>query len=386
MEAAAEDNPYSSIHLENILAPLTSVTDLPTHPTLSRPFTSKALTELAIHGRNLMHKENAALWQVRPLLTRLQGDHTWIPCGMLTQPGDIDLFADDYLTRFHPRGTGSSSRRSEGTPITNGSEKKAPPPLGPAPDAGRPGHETEDKPAATDSSAQEDGPTVNTTSEIPSDSASADKKVPLDGDQVDNNPARDEGQKEVNGAWSNGATQADTHEAAETKDQPAAGNGEADVEMSEPSKTDGIIEAHANSGSHPSESRAVSVATDGTDDLFIHPLFLPPRSAHPDRDQGLLEPEAEDIRRLLQLYVQKQEEICRGVTKLYIDLLKADRYRKTVLKWAKAEAHCGDARDMSDGEDWYDKEEWGLVEDLKKGQDEEEEDTTQPQKKTRNRK
>ena len=41
---------------------------------------------------------------------------------------------------------------------------------------------------------------------------------------------------------------------------------------------------------------------------------------------------------------------------------------------------------LSDGEDWYDKEEWGLTEDLKKGQDEEEEDTTQTQKKTRNRK
>lgn len=29
---------------------------------------------------------------------------------------------------------------------------------------------------------------------------------------------------------------------------------------------------------------------------------------------------------------------------------------------------------MFDGEDWYDKEEWGFMEDLKKGQDEEEED------------
>ena len=55
------------------------------------------------------------------------------------------------------------------------------------------------------------------------------------------------------------------------------------------------------------------------------------------------------------------------------------------MKWAKAEAHVGLNRDMSDGEDWYDKEEWGLDEDLKKGQDEDEEDATTTSKKTRAR-
>ena len=120
--------------------------------------------------------------------------------------------------------------------------------------------------------------------------------------------------------------------------------------------------------------------------LFIHPLFLAPRAAHPDRDIGLPEQEADDVRRILQLYVQKQEEVCRGTKKLYEGLLKADRLRKTVLQWSKAEAHCGPNRDLSDGEDWYDKEEWGITEDLKKGEDEVEEDTTQTQKKTRNRK
>jgi hypothetical protein len=40
---------------------------------------------------------------------------------------------------------------------------------------------------------------------------------------------------------------------------------------------------------------------------------------------------------------------------------------------------------MSDGEDWYDKEEWGLEEDLKKGQDEDEETGEISAKKTRTR-
>jgi len=83
--------------------------------------------------------------------------------------------------------------------------------------------------------------------------------------------------------------------------------------------------------------------------------------------------------------VQKQEEVCRGAKRLFLGLLKAEQMRKNVLHWSKAEAHSGLNRDMSDGEDWYDKEEWGLTEDLKKGQDEEEEDVQTTGKKTRNR-
>ena len=114
----------------------------------------------------------------------------------------------------------------------------------------------------------------------------------------------------------------------------------------------------------------------------IHPLFLMPQSAQPDGDMGLPVAEADEIRRMIMLYVQKQEEVCRGAEKLYINLLKADRMRKTVFKWCKAEGHIGE---MSDGEDWYDKEEWGLDEDLRKGDYDEEEDAATQVKKTRGR-
>ena len=112
----------------------------------------------------------------------------------------------------------------------------------------------------------------------------------------------------------------------------------------------------------------------------IHPLYQMPDSAHPDRDLGLPAHEAEETRRILVTYVQRQEEVVRGAAKLYEGLLRADRMRKTVFKWCKAEGHIGE---MSDGEDWYDKEEWGLEEDLKKGHDDEEEDVTTQGKKTR---
>lgn len=135
----------------------------------------------------------------------------------------------------------------------------------------------------------------------------------------------------------------------------------------------------ASEKSTSSRTRSSSVASSVPPS--IHPLFLIPQHAHPDRDFGLSPNEAEEMRRTVMLYVQKQEEICRGAEKLYYGLLRADRMRKTVFKWCKAEGHVGE---MSDGEDWYDKEEWGLDEDLRKGHDEEEEDANQG-KKTRAR-
>ena len=115
----------------------------------------------------------------------------------------------------------------------------------------------------------------------------------------------------------------------------------------------------------------------------IHPLFLLPASAKTNADYALPPPEAEETRRMLMVYVQKQEEVCRSAEKLYQNLLRADRERRTVLSWCKAEGHVGE---MSDGEDWCDKEEWGLDDDLKKGEgDEKDGDEGTVGKKTRGR-
>lgn len=152
-----------------------------------------------------------------------------------------------------------------------------------------------------------------------------------------------------------------------TEDKPAvdATNNE---EASKADKADGAPDAELNAADNNDDDKDES--------NFVHPMFLPPTGAKPDRDLGLPEKEADDVRMLIALYVQKQEEVCRGTERLHEGLLRAERLRAEVLHWSKAEAHCGPNRDMSDGEDWYDKEEWGLVEDLKKGHDEEEEDTT----------
>ncbi|KAL8971617.1 MAG: hypothetical protein Q9183_000963 [Haloplaca sp. 2 TL-2023] len=115
----------------------------------------------------------------------------------------------------------------------------------------------------------------------------------------------------------------------------------------------------------------------------VHPLFLTPRGAYPDRDFGLPPEEAEATRRILMSYVQKQEEVCRGAEKLYDGFLRVERMKQHVDESCKHEAHIGE---MSDGEDWYDKEKWGLTEDLRKGRDEDQEEEGGTQhKKTRGR-
>ncbi|KAK3316232.1 RXT2-like protein [Apodospora peruviana] len=364
--SAKEDDPYASIHLERLLAPLTAVTDLPTHPALSRPFTSKALTELVSQSRLLMQKENAALWKVRPLLTRLVGDNSWAPCGMMIEENDHELFTDTarFLTRQAP--TSSAPQIATPNPDFNGKSRGV-----------SALQETVAKAQTSDGRLDQE------------ELGKGKEKEVVDGETTSDGGAdKQTDAQNVNGdhAESDG-----NPEPTETLDKMNV-DGREDVDM---------VEAHSGEVGEPgslalatqsqaiaergSDSRGMSANLELLQELFIHPLFLPPRSAHPDRDVGLPEVEAEEVRRILQHYIQKQEEVCRGTKKLYEGLLKAERYRKTVWQWSKAEAHCGPNRDMSDGEDWYDKEEWGLTEDLKKGEDEVEEDTAQTQKKTRNR-
>ena len=100
----------------------------------------------------------------------------------------------------------------------------------------------------------------------------------------------------------------------------------------------------------------------------VHPFFLLPSISHPDRDFGLPSAEAEETRRLLLSFVQKQEEVVRGTERIYHGLLRADRMRREVLEWCTAEGHLGE---MSDSEDWYDMGYWGLEEELRKGAEEE---------------
>lgn len=394
-EAAAEFNPYANVRLENILAPLTAVTDLPTHPTLSRPYTTKTLTDLAKQSCSIMHKENAALWRVKHLQTKLVGDHIWAPCELMLGPNDIELFRDDYID-YNSQAPGSVKSDNNTLSLEDARTK-----------TGKNGKTTvkDEVPTGTNEKAMGNG---GKTDSVDTPMVDVEPPIETDTNAPEHISPGEKAAAEVQKQGSESNERNGSHKAEDkddkidaTEEQSAATNASNGIK--EPHTTDAAGRsamnnlvaaarqeeadkaARVNKETDNGDSRAVSVMSEFTDEPPIHPLFLPPRSAHPDRDLGIPEAEAEDMRRLLQLYVQKQEEVCRGAKRLYEGLLRADRMRKTVLQWSKYEAHVGPNRDMSDGEDWYDKEEWGLEDDLKKGQDEEEEDTTQTTKKTRTR-
>lgn len=100
----------------------------------------------------------------------------------------------------------------------------------------------------------------------------------------------------------------------------------------------------------------------------IHPWFTAPTNSLPSSDLSLPLAEAEDTRKLLLLYCQKQEQTIRSLETLAFGLQKADRLRKFVYESAKASEHLVEdgkgnlVTEMSDGEDWYDPAEWGLSE------------------------
>lgn len=390
---ADEVNPYASIRLEDILAPLTSSADLANHATLSRPFLSTALSELSLQGRNLMHKENKALWNVRPLLTRLCGDHTWASCNMMLGPSDANLF--DIHTAGAPQHRRPRDRKQA---AATEAHKPASPSMsnGTNPKSGPPGHANQ-KAGVDEAEEKQEDPDVTMEDIDPSDGSATAGPAAVNGDKLSEGaPKSDDkvgdgekaalGKKDkhaaispVNGELSATAPAA-TRRSLETGEKNSSINGDPGA-LNGSDK--GVQQLGAANAPHEVNGYGAMLAGDPE---AIHPYFLAPPSAYPDRDAGLPQQDAEDVRRLLQLYVQKQEEVCRGTKELYEGLLRADRLRQMVLKWSKAEAHCGANRDMSDGEDWYDRDEWGLAEDLKKGQDEEEEDTTKDQpKKTRNR-
>ncbi|KAK3995906.1 RXT2-like protein [Cladorrhinum sp. PSN332] len=358
--AASTDNPYSDIRLEQIFAPLTSVTDLPGHPTLSRPFTSKALPELVEQARIIMQRENKALWKAKPLLAKLVGDNTWAPCGLMEGPGDSDvlLFTDTASFFDRPPHPAASA-------TVNGTGLLAVQPLaGKGKAVDRTGLQQHEK-VVNGEEKGEHGRNGELDTEKVNGAAGLG-----DADKKEGKAPQPEAEGESSNKPDDDVEMAD---AEQEQRAPPIINPAIRLEPPE-SSTNGVADSTPASPESPEATP------------FIHPLFLAPQAARQDRNMGLPDAEAENVRHLLQAYVQKQEEVCRGAKRLYEQLLRADRLRNKVLMWSKAEAHSGPNRDMSDGEDWYDREEWGLTEDLKKGEDEVEEDLATTQKKTRNRK
>lgn len=341
-----EEDPYADIKLEGtsshnvnnisgwrlthseLLAPLASAADLPTHPSLSVAYTSKHLTNLTNEAGAFSRKEQVSLWRAKTLMTKLIGDMSYVPMGL------PDLDANEHIQDSFTNGTNGTKTQAtnghvlEPEVIENGTAVMAPDTV--MQDAEQPNGD-----AGTESITAQNGlPEVITNG----DSHEINPDEPQENGDQPLFPAVEEADD-----GSDTASQQTTHRMTTRRG------------------------ARAQAASDPSPPSSPSSIVNP-----IHPLFTFPTDSLPDRDFGLPATEAEDTRLLLLAFVQKQEEIKRAAEDLYLGMLQAERMRQDVFKWSKAEAHVGE---LSDGEDWYDREEWSLETDLLKGRDEEEDET-----------
>lgn len=406
--------------------PLTAASELPNHPSFSIPYNSKVLPNMVQQTCEMIHKERKTLSDMKHLLVKFRGDASWIPGENVVSEDDAAFFGipklhngslapkvsqqatgndpahivfsqpDDHNAAYNstnsdkntelqdPQGTISQSQSGyergdefpvPSSPVDSGTIRSKP-------ESDGTGVQTLNDTQASDAepdSIHNHGIDANVP---PSTEASAQiTNISL----VDNATESSEVNVVDVPAPRIGGTNEDERMATEATASPGARAGTEDDQME-----DIQVPAHrmttraqAQAVSDKARSSHTRSPTPGASNPpYIHPLFIIPPVALPDRDFGLPPNEAEETRRILMMWIQKQEEVVRGIERLYDGLLKADRMRKTVYKWCKAEGHVGE---MSDGEDWYDKEEWGLDEDLKKGQLEEEDDTVIQGKKTRGR-
>lgn len=314
---------------------MSSAADLPTHPAFSVAYTSTHLTNLTSEAAAISRKENLALRHAKTLQLKFQGDPSFAPNALASLAHDSFLdFGHDLTNGRAATGSSEHTRRGADDSITQGASTTA-------------------DDMDIDDLAQSNG--VPRLQEPNGTSAEA----------------------------QNGSSHTTNGVARAASAEPARTNGE---HAPSPSADDASDTASHNTAHRMTTRRRARAAESPSPPASpsssvheVHPMFVFPASALPDRDLGLPADEAEDTRLLLMAYVQKQEEVARLAAELFAGIMQGERMRQEVLKMAKAEAHLGE---MSDGEDWYDRAEWNLTEDLGKGKDEEEEDAVVTGKKS----
>ncbi|KAF2761597.1 hypothetical protein EJ05DRAFT_178283 [Pseudovirgaria hyperparasitica] len=366
-----EDNPYGEIKLEHLLAPLTSAAALPDHPSMAEAYTSKHLSTLTEESERLMRREHASLWEAKNALQTIRGDITWIPCGEIGT-------AYDELFLNAPYGDLSRTRTEfrNGRGSVDGSIRRK-----------------SDSPAPIRSNGLERGLAQTTNGHVHNAIVDVDM-ADVKGVETPNDHKTATSDRMVVVKLTSEDTVNGTVTETPSTISGAAVDGEQPQESTAPegsNQASPADDADDDSGSQPTHrmtTRARAQVEDPSPPTTpnsipaIHPFFDFPTDILPDTDFGLPPQEAEETRQCLLIFVQKHEEIVRCSEELNADLVKANRMRKDVLAWCKAEGHIGE---MSDGEDWYDKEEWGLDDDLIKGRDEEEDEPATVAKKTRQR-
>ncbi|EED20259.1 conserved hypothetical protein [Talaromyces stipitatus ATCC 10500] len=390
---AADDNPFAGIALEQILCPLKQASELPDHPTLSQPYRSKALPTMIKAIDEKLRKERALLARAHNLHRQFLGDSIWIPCGTLETEDDPFIFRPRHAQASNQQHRDKRSQTGQGhagnvnsgdnTQLDTASSNKDERSAGDDVEmAEAPVSET-DKYAETKNLKTEDG-------------SSSLRDVLRHNENGDADSTTRETNSSENGKFDQ------KEQAPHTTESPHAQNTEGgDIVMEDASESKSMRDKEDTSTPDPPRRMTTRAQANATNENEVitssssrypspdaatqlstaHPLFLVPENIRPDKDFGLPPNEAEETRRLLWSYIQKQEETVRGFTAMLKSLRRADQLKEDVFEWCKAEGHIGE---MSDGEDWYDREKLGLAEgeDLKKGADDDEVENTVHEERT----
>lgn len=381
--------------LAELLCPLKHPSELASHPTLSIPFLDTALPDLVISVETKLRQERANLWRAKNLNRQFMGDEPWVPCANVEGAEDWDIFEPklriplqhagskrkrDHDHEFPQNGINGRDYAAENDLTTRQADSNV------DFDAEAARHSDQESEAghkavleAEESTRQQadheadDVPAKTEADEPERDKSSSDEKT---------EHANDNGQKE------NGDDKMEVDEKEEENDRQEEQKGseaEDDIiseeeEQLQPTRRITRALAAENTTSTTASPPLSPNSTTSTIDsslLQADPLFLLPASLAANHRVpkslsrlGLPVEEFLETRRLLSMYIQKQEESVRGFEAVLSKLIKAKRMRDNVWEWCKTEGHVGE---WSDGEDWVDAEAWGLAPDeLKKGKDEEE--------------
>lgn len=333
-----------------------------------------------------LRQERANLWRAKNQNRQFIGDESWIPSHVTEGVNDWDLFEPKpRLPALSPRKKRKTARDET---LRNGVEGLD--------HATADGHTTsrraqnateDDQSSPKDSSAKETADAGDKDDASVEHPVAMDVDLPAEDQPTTNGVHEDANSTEDKGASNKSLQQKENGSVQETTDKMDTETGEQDDDQG---SEDGIPPQHtrritralaaeqegSNAPSLP-DSPHSSTSTIDSSLLQPDPLFLlPPSLATNHRAPrhlarlGLPVEEFLETRRLLTMYIQKQEESVRGYEALLGKLTRAKRMRDKVWEWCKAEGHVGE---WSDGEDWIDAEAWGLQpEELKKGKDEEE--------------
>lgn len=345
---------------------------------MSHAYTNEAISGMVIKTREMLRKERNTLALIKGLTTKLRGDHCRVASSMFLADEDVDLYSADEILKGLPEISPTPASMSK-TPeaaievnvvaadeaITNGAKEEGTQAedVDMAEGDAEPPATTTGVAEAMSSAAEGEAANVEGTNA----GSLAQKSERYDGDATN---APDDGQ-EQNG-----------HTNDRTDEQPGDDNDAGQDSPAPRMMTRGAAAAANGTTGGDHELQKARSPSPQTSLPAIHPAFLPPRSSIPDRDLGLPPWEAEETRKLANVFIQKQEEVVRGVEKLHDGFLAAERMRQKVYHWSRADEHTGT---LSDGEDWVDEEQWGLTEPLKKGATEGEEEGREEERKGKGR-